>query len=78
MAWDPFRLPGTALTVTTSQANPLPGGLSSLVDLVTHTSYPLTPLISVVYLVIFLVDILYIVLLYSRLKESKMSPWRRI
>jgi len=69
----------TALTVTTSYANPWPESLSSfVVDTATHTTYPLTPLISVMYLVTFLVDILYIVLLYSRLKECRISPWRRI
>jgi uncharacterized protein YhhL (DUF1145 family) len=45
---------------------------------VRHATYPLTPLISVLYGVTFFVDILYILLLRSRLKECGISPWRRI
>jgi hypothetical protein len=74
-----FAYIATALTVTTSPANPWPASpWSFVVDTVTHTTYPLTSLISVIYLVTFFVDILYIVLLHSRLKECGISPWRRI
>ncbi|MFD9206342.1 hypothetical protein ACFVZM_08670 [Streptomyces sioyaensis] len=73
-----FAWIATALTVTTSHTNPLPDSLWSFVsDSVTHTEYPLTRLINVLYLVIFLVDILYIVLLHSRLKARGIAPWRR-
>ena len=73
-----FAYVATALTVTTSHDQPLPESLWSFAaDSVTHREYPLTPLINVLYLVIFLVDILYIVLLRSRLKETVGSPWRR-
>lgn len=74
-----FAYLATALTVTTSQAHPWPDSPWSFVaDTVTHKSYPLTPLISLLYLVVFLVDILYIVLLHSRLKQAGISPWLRI
>ncbi|MER7844809.1 hypothetical protein ABTZ03_12815 [Kitasatospora sp. NPDC096077] len=73
-----FAYIATALTVTTSPEHPLPSSVWSFVtDTVTSRNYPLTPLISVLYLVIFLVDILYIGLLYARLKEAGTSPWRR-
>ena len=74
-----FAYIATALTVTTSQANPLPESLWSFaVDTVTHTTYPLTPLINVMYGVTFFVDILYIGLLHARLRDCKISRWRRI
>lgn len=69
----------TALKVTTSFAHPWPTSLASfVVDTVRHATYPLTPLINVLYGVTFFVDILYIVLLRSRLKECGISLWRRI
>jgi hypothetical protein len=43
-----------------------------------HATYPLTPLINVLYGVTFFVDIAYILLLRARLKECGMNPWRRI
>ncbi|WP_275466185.1 hypothetical protein [Streptomyces noursei] len=73
-----FAYLATGLTVTTSKSHPMPDSLWSFVTgTVTSTSYPLTPLISVLYLVVFLVDVLYIALLYARLKEAGISPWRR-
>lgn len=73
-----FAWLATALTVTTSHTNPLPDSpWSFMADSITHTSYPLTPLINVLYLVIFIVDILYIVMLHRRLKEAGISSWRR-
>jgi len=50
---------------------------SFVVKTVSHKTYPLTSLINVLYCVTFLVDILYIVLLYRRLKACKIDPWRR-
>jgi hypothetical protein len=68
-----------ALKVTTSFAHPWPTSLGSFVaGAVRHATYPLTPLIGVLYGVTFFVDILYILLLRSRLKECGISPWRRI
>jgi hypothetical protein len=56
-----------------------PTSLGSFVaGAVRHATYPLTPLIGVLYGVTFFVDILYILLLRSRLKECGISPWRRI
>lgn len=73
-----FAWISAGLHATTTFEDPWP---SSLVDFVTdmaqHETYPLTPLINVLYLVTFLVDILYIVLLRTRLKEAGISPWRR-
>lgn len=74
-----FAYMATALTVTTDFAHQWPASLSAfVVGTVTHTSYPLTPLINVLYLVVFCADILYIALLYSRLSGLKLSPLRRI
>jgi hypothetical protein len=74
-----FSYVATAFQATTTLADPWPESLLSLVQkTVTHTTYPLTPLISVVYLVTFLVDILYIILLYGRIRECHLSPWRRV
>jgi hypothetical protein len=68
----------TALTVTTSPTKQWPDSFASfVVDSATHTSYPLTPLINYLYLVIFLVDVLYIVLLHRRLTAEGIRPWRR-
>lgn len=73
-----FAWLATALTVTTSYADPLPDSpWSFMADAGTHRSYPLTPLINMLYLVIFFVDILYIAMLHRRLKEVGISPWRR-
>lgn len=68
----------TALTVTTGPARPLPEDFTSFVaDSVTHGSYPLTPLINVLYLGVFCADVVYIVLLRARLKEAGLPVWRR-
>jgi hypothetical protein len=68
----------TAVQATTSMENPWPESLSSFVNkTIQHDAYPLTPLINVVYLAIFAVDLLYIYLLYRKLQESKIDPWRR-
>jgi hypothetical protein len=67
-----------AFSVTTTMADPLPDSFTSfVVGAVTHTTYPLTPLVNVLYLVTFLGDVLYIVLLYSYFKARNLSPWRR-
>jgi hypothetical protein len=69
----------TSLTVNTTSAHPWPESLTSFaVDTVRHHAYPLTPLINILYAATFFVDILYIVLLRSRLRELGFSPWRRI
>lgn len=74
-----FAWIATALTVTTSETRPLPESPWSFVTTsVTHTEYPLTPLINVLYLVIFVVDIGYILLLHQRLKRERFAPWRRL
>lgn len=68
----------TAVEATTSHANPWPDSFTSFVyKTVTHQTYPLTPLINVLYWGTFFVDILYIVLLYRRLKACKIAPWKR-
>ena len=67
----------TALTVTTSTTQQWPESFGSFVaDSVTHTEYPLTPLINYLYLVIFVVDILYFTMLYRMLKAAGIKPWR--
>lgn len=74
-----FSYIATALTVTTSATQPLPASLWSFIDITaTHKTYPLTPLINVMYLVTFLTDILYIFLLRSRMRSLGIAVWRRI
>jgi hypothetical protein len=73
-----FAWLATALTVTTSPTNEWPESFTSFwVDSITHTEYPLTPLVNYLYLVIFFLDIAYIILLYRRLKADQINPWRR-
>lgn len=73
-----FAWLATALTVTTSVTKQWPDSFTSfVVASVTHNKYPLTPLINYLYLVIFLVDILYIVMLYRRLTAARLQPWLR-
>ncbi|MBB5155615.1 transmembrane-type terpene cyclase [Saccharopolyspora phatthalungensis] len=73
-----FAWIATALTVTTSQTQPVPESLwSFLAGSVTHSEYPLTPLINLLYLVVFIVDIVYIGLLHQRIRQQGLSPWRR-
>lgn len=74
-----FAWIATALTVTTDPAHQWPESFwSFLTGAFTHTTYPLTPMINVMYGVTFLVDIVYIGLLYAKLKERGISPWRRL
>jgi hypothetical protein len=69
----------TSLTVNTSPAHLWPSSPASFVaETVRHTAYPLTPLINYLYAVTFVVDIVYIVMLRSRLREHGISLWRRI
>lgn len=68
----------TVLTVTTSPDRTWPTGGRQLVRAVlTNRSYPLTPLINVMYAWTFVLDALYSVLLYRRLRRAGISPWRR-
>lgn len=69
----------TSLTVNTTAAHPWPSSpWAFVVDTVRHTAYPLTPLINFLYAVTFITDILYIVMLRSRLRECGIPLWRRI
>jgi hypothetical protein len=68
----------TSLTVNTTAADPWPSSLWTFAaDTVTHTAYPLTPLITLLYAATFVTDLLYIVLLRTRLREHGIRPWRR-
>lgn len=74
-----FSFIATALTVTTNMTHPLPPSLwSFLRTMATYNVYPLTHLISALYLVTFLADLLYISLLYQRLRGLGIAPWRRL
>lgn len=74
-----FSYIATVLTVTTSAAHPLPGSLWSFLHaMTTYNAYPLTHLISVLYMVTFLADLLYIGLLHRRLRDLNITPWRRL
>ncbi|MFC3892466.1 hypothetical protein ACFOWZ_13370 [Lentzea rhizosphaerae] len=67
----------TALTVTTSTTKALPDSFWSFwADSLSHDKYPLTPLINYLYLVVFVFDILYMVMLYKRLKADGIKPLR--
>lgn len=69
----------TALTVTTSPQRTWPTSWSEFVKKsLGHRSYPLTPLINVMYAWTFLLDVAYCVLLHRSLKAAGMSPWRRL
>lgn len=68
----------TALTVTTSSSRTWPTGWTQFArDALLHRSYPLTPLINVMYAWTFVLDGAYSVLLYRRLRLAGISPWRR-
>ncbi|WP_436536076.1 hypothetical protein [Actinoplanes sp. HUAS TT8] len=74
-----FAWLATALTVTTSTTQAWPDSFWSFwADSVRHNSYPLTPLINYLYLVVFVADIIYTVALYRRLKAADIRPWRHI
>ncbi|GIF42969.1 transmembrane-type terpene cyclase [Actinoplanes xinjiangensis] len=74
-----FAWIATALTVTTSATNQWPDSLGEFFSVsLGHTEYPLTPLINVLYGVTFVVDIIYIVLLYQQLRAEGKNPWRRL
>lgn len=68
----------TAVQATTTMADPWPDSVWSFVTAaLAHDRYPLTPLIHVTYLAIFVIDVLYIYLLYQKMRESKINPFRR-
>ncbi|GGQ73920.1 hypothetical protein GCM10010280_20440 [Streptomyces pilosus] len=68
----------TALTVTTSPQRTWPASWSEFTrKSLGNRSYPLTPLINVMYGWTFLLDAAYCVLLHRRIKAAGMSPWRR-
>ncbi|MFF3868187.1 hypothetical protein [Micromonospora sp. NPDC001898] len=72
-----FAWIATALTVTTSATQQWPDSPASFVtDSVTHQDYPLTPLVNYLYLLVFIADIIYIVMLRRRLKAEGVRPWR--
>lgn len=48
-----------------------------LTEFISAQSYPLTPLIKVLYSLTFCFDILYIVLVYRKCKEKSINPWAR-
>lgn len=68
----------TALTVTTSPRRTWPTSWSDFArKSLGNRSYPLTPLINVMYGWTFLLDAAYCVLLHRRLRAAGVSPWRR-
>jgi hypothetical protein len=68
----------TALTVTTSKAEPLPRGVRAFASSsLSHRQYPLTPLINVTYWTTFFADAAYSVMFYRRIRAAGISPWRR-
>ncbi|WP_394821797.1 hypothetical protein [Pendulispora albinea] len=65
-----------AVQATTDPAHPWPKA-TFVQDVIMHRTYPLTPMIHFLYLFTFVMDALYILLLYRKLKESNLDPWRR-
>ena len=73
-----FAWVAAALTVTTSPSQTWPAGWRQFArDSLRHRSYPLTPLVNVMYGWTFVLDAAYSVLLYRRLRLAGISPWRR-
>lgn len=46
-------------------------------EIITHQTYPLTPLIKFLYLIVYCCDVTYITLLYRKCVENKVNPWTR-
>lgn len=69
----------TALTVTTTPAQPWPSGWRAFIKgSLEHRTYPLTPLINVMYGWTFVLDAIYTAQLYRQLRaDGVSSPWRR-
>lgn len=73
-----FAWVATALTVTTSPERTWPTSWAQFTrESLRHRSYPLTPLINVMYGWTFVLDAVYCVLLHRRLQLAGISPWRR-
>ena len=68
----------TALTVTTTPGRTWPTSVREFLGrALRHRSYPLTPLVNVLYGWTFVLDAAYSVALYRRLRAEGISPWRR-
>lgn len=73
-----FAFLATSVEATTDFAHPLPADVYTFfTQIISHQTYPLTPLIKFLYLVIFCFDVLYILLLYRKISEKKINPWTR-
>ena len=74
-----FAWIATAITVTTDSTHQWPHSLWAFWSIsIGHRTYPLTPLINVMYGVTFVVDIAYILLLRAKVKEHGLPVWRRL
>ncbi|WP_394823066.1 hypothetical protein [Pendulispora albinea] len=71
-----FAYAYTVFEAITSAEHPWPSA-SFVQDTVMHQTYPLTPTINFLYLFVFVLDVLYIVLVYRKAKECGVDPWRR-
>lgn len=73
-----FAWVATALTVSTPPGQTWPSGWRQFTrDSLRHETYPLTPLINVMYGWTFVLDAAYGILLHRRLRLAGISPWRR-
>jgi hypothetical protein len=68
-----FAFLGTAFDVMGDLNTPL-----NIYSILTIQQYPYTPLIRVLYFFTFIIDIVYISLLYRKIKEAKINPWQRV
>ncbi|AUB35390.1 hypothetical protein COO91_01268 [Nostoc flagelliforme CCNUN1] len=72
-----FAYLATAVEALTNFEHPFPNFQTFIPDVISHQTYPLTPMINFMYLVTFFADILYIVLLYQKIKGMNINPWTR-
>lgn len=50
----------------------------NIYSILTIQQYPFSPLIRVLSFFTFIVDLVYIILLYQKIKEAKINPWQRV
>jgi hypothetical protein len=50
----------------------------NIYSILTIQQYPYTPLVRVLYFFTFIIDIAYMILLYRKIKEAKINPWKRV
>lgn len=49
----------------------------TFIEIIAYKDYPLTPLVKVLYFFTFIIDVLYIAILYGYIKKNKINAWTR-